>query len=121
MEYAKKILLVDDEEGIQMLYKEELEDEGYTVFSAYTGEEALGKVEEIDPDLVVVDIYLGGGMNGIEVLRRINLEIDDTLPIIISSAFREYKQDLGAWAADDYIVKSASLGELMLSIRKHIR
>ena len=52
----KKILLVDDEEGIQLLYREEFEDEGYTVDSAYNGEEALDIFRKTPPDLVILDI-----------------------------------------------------------------
>lgn len=50
----KRILLVDDEESIQLLYREEFEDEGYSVDSAYNGAEALAKFRENPPDLVVL-------------------------------------------------------------------
>ena len=91
----KKILLVDDEEGIQMLYREELEDDGYEVISAYTGEEGLQKFKEESPDLVILDIQMPG-MNGIETLRQMKMN-NPQLPVILSSAYSEYKQDLGAW------------------------
>jgi two-component system, response regulator, stage 0 sporulation protein F len=62
-------LLVDDEESIQLLYREEFEDEGYIVDSAYNGDEALAKFRENPPDLVLLDINMPG-LNGIEVLRQ---------------------------------------------------
>ena len=65
----KKILLVDDEEGIQLLYREEFEEQGYQVISAYNGEEALKKFKADPPDLVVLDINMPG-INGIQVLRE---------------------------------------------------
>ncbi len=114
----KKILLVDDEEGIQMLYREELEDEGYEVISAYTGEEGLEKFKTESPDLVVLDIQMPG-MNGIEALRQMKME-NPHLPIILSTAYNEYKQDLGAWASDEYVVKSSDINELKEAIRKHL-
>ncbi len=115
----QKILLVDDEDGIQMLYKEEFEDEGYEVISAMTGEEALVKFKEEKPDLVILDIQMPG-MNGIEVLRQMK-EIDPALPVILSSAFNEYKQDLGAWASDEYIVKSADMTALKKAVKMQLQ
>lgn len=114
----KKILLVDDEEGIQMLYREELEDEGYEVISAYTGEEGLEKFKDESPDLVILDIQMPG-MNGIETLRQMKMNNPD-LPVILSSAYNEYKQDLGAWASDEYVVKSSDINELKEAVRKHL-
>ncbi|AGF78855.1 CheY-like receiver, AAA-type ATPase and DNA-binding domain-containing response regulator [Desulfocapsa sulfexigens DSM 10523] len=114
----KKILLVDDEEGIQMLYREELEDEGYEVISAYTGEEGIQKFKEESPDLVILDIQMPG-MNGIETLRQMKME-NPKLPVILSSAYNEYKQDLGAWASDEYVVKSSNINDLKEAVRKHL-
>ncbi|MFH1216333.1 MAG: response regulator [Pseudomonadota bacterium] len=114
----KKILLVDDEESIHLLYREELEEEGYEVHSALSGEDALEKLHIITPDLVILDINMPG-MNGIDVLRRMK-EIDQNLPVILSSAYQEFKQDLASWASDDYIVKSSNLDELKNAVRKHL-
>ncbi len=114
----KKILLVDDEEGIQMLYREELEDDGYEVISAYTGEEGLQKFKDESPDLVILDIQMPG-MNGIETLRQMKM-INPDLPVILSSAYNEYKQDLGAWASDEYVVKSSDIKDLKEAINKHL-
>jgi two-component system response regulator (stage 0 sporulation protein F) len=114
----KKILLVDDEESIHLLYREELEEEGYEVHSALSGEEALEKLHIIAPDLVILDINMPG-MNGIDVLRRMK-EINQAMPVILSSAYQEFKQDLASWASDDYIVKSSNLEELKNSVRKYL-
>ena len=114
----KKILLVDDEESIHLLYREELEEEGYEVHSALSGEEALEKINIISPDLVILDINMPG-MNGIDVLRRLK-EINQKLPVILSSAYQEFKQDLASWASDDYIVKSSNLDELKNAVRRHL-
>ena len=66
----KKILVVDDEENIRFLYKEELEEEGFIVELAKSGEEALEKLSLFRPDLITLDIKMPG-MGGIEVLKRI--------------------------------------------------
>jgi two-component system, response regulator, stage 0 sporulation protein F len=114
----KRILLVDDEESIQLLYREEFEEEGYIVDSAYNGVGALAKFRENPPDLVVLDINMPG-MNGIEVLRQMK-ELRATLPIILSSAYQEYKQDFGSWASEAYVVKSANLDELKATVRRYL-
>jgi DNA-binding response OmpR family regulator len=114
----KRILLVDDEESIQLLYREEFEDEGYIVDSAYNGSEALAKFRENPPDLVVLDINMPG-MNGIEVLRQMK-ELQANLPVILSSAYQEYKQDFGSWASEAYVVKSANMDELKATVRKYL-
>ena len=115
----KKILVVDDEESIHLLYKEELEDEGYEVSSALNGEEALELFDMQAPDLVILDINMPG-MDGIEVLRQMKQKRPD-VPVILSSAYPEYKQDLASWASDDYIMKSFNLDELKESVKKHIK
>jgi len=118
MSDKKKILVVDDEESIHLLYKEEFEEEGYEVISAINGEEALELFDKVEPDLVILDINMPG-MDGIEVLRKMKEKRPD-IPVILSSAYPEYKQDLASWASDDYIVKSFNLDELKESVRRHI-
>ena len=112
----KKIMVVDDEENIRFLYKEELEDDGFAVELARNGEEALEKLPVVDPDLVTLDIKMPG-MGGIEVLKRIR-ENNKDLPIILCSAYSDYKQDFATWASDAYVVKCADLTELKSTIRR---
>ncbi len=112
----KRILIVDDEENIRFLYKEELEEEGFTVELAKNGEEALEKLPLFQPDIITLDIKMPG-MNGIETLKRIR-ETERHLPIIMCSAYGEYKQDFATWASDAYVVKCADLTELKTTIRK---
>ena len=111
----KRILVVDDEEDIRQLYKEELEEEGYEVELAERGVEALDKISRSKPDVVILDLRMPG-MGGLEVLERIR-EQDKELPVIICSAYGEYKHDLTTWASDAYVVKSADLTELKGVIR----
>ncbi|MBI5892168.1 MAG: response regulator [Deltaproteobacteria bacterium] len=111
----EKILVVDDEEGIRLLYKEELEEEGLDVHIAASGEEALKKLEKDKYSLIVLDIKMPG-IDGIEVLRRIK-EKWKSLPVILCTAYHHYKQDFGTWASDAYVVKSSDLKELKDTIK----
>lgn len=112
----KKILVVDDEESIRELYRAELSDEGYEVDLAADGREALRRLDAFRPDLVTLDIKMPG-IDGIEVLRRIR-EKNATIPVVLVSAFGEFKQDFNTWASDAYIVKSHDPTELKETIRK---
>jgi len=112
----KKILVVDDEESIRFLYKEELEEEGFRVELAENGKDALEKLPLFEPDLVTLDIKMPV-MDGIETLRRIR-EVDTQIPIILCSAYGDYKQDLTTWASDAYIVKCADLTDFKSTIRR---
>mmetsp|Transcript_10137 Transcript_10137/g.5247 ORF Transcript_10137/g.5247 Transcript_10137/m.5247 type:complete len:80 (+) Transcript_10137:183-422(+) len=79
----------------------------------------MEKFTQNPPDLVILDINMPG-MSGIEVLRRMK-EINPDLPVILSSAYQEYKQDFGSWASEEYIVKSANMDELKQAVRKHLK
>jgi len=112
----KKVLVVDDEENIRKLYKEELEDLGYEVTTASDGAQALAEMEKTKFDLATLDMRMKG-MDGIETLRRMK-EKNSTLPVIISTAYEAYKHDFGSWCSDAYVVKSADLSLLRETIKK---
>ena len=105
-----KILIVDDEEGIRMLYAMELEDEGYDVITLPDGKNLLAIVEEESPDCIVLDIKMRE-YNGLDLLQQIRKRHYD-LPVILNSAYSSFKVDLKAVAADYYVVKSSDLSEL---------
>jgi len=112
----KKILIVDDEEGLRLLYKEELEDEGASVTLAASGAEALERLEEGTFDLILLDIKMPG-MDGVEVLRRVKEKWSD-IPVILCTAYPHYKHDFGTWASDAYVVKSSDLSELKKTMKE---
>ncbi len=110
-----KILIVDDDLSILRLYKEELEEEGYSVVIATNGQEAIEQFEKEKPDLVSLDIQLPD-IDGIKLLRQMK-EKRPRMPIIMSTAF-DYRDDFSVWASEAYIVKSADLSELKSTIKK---
>jgi DNA-binding NtrC family response regulator len=105
-----KLLVVDDEANIRLLYAQELSDEGYEVVTAANALEAVEKLEGAAFDLVVLDIKLKNE-SGIELLQRIVKE-RHALPVILCTAFSCYKDDFSAWLADGYVVKSSDMQEL---------
>ncbi|MCX5808653.1 MAG: response regulator [Proteobacteria bacterium] len=110
-----KILVVDDEENIRFLFKEELEEEGYQVELASNGFEAIDKVKGTKFDVIVMDIKMPG-MDGIQALNEIKNMIKEQ-PVILCSAYGEFKQDFSSWISDAYVVKSADTGELKQTIK----
>jgi DNA-binding response OmpR family regulator len=110
-----KILVVDDDTHILKLFKEELEEDGYEVVVAGTGEEAMELFEKENPDLVTLDILMPD-IDGISLLRRMK-EMRPRLPIVMSTAY-DYRDDFAVWASEAYIVKSADLSEMKSVIKK---
>ena len=111
-----KLLVVDDEANLRLLYAQELSDEGYEVVTAASAFEAVEKLEAAPFDLVVLDIKLKNE-SGIELLQRIVKE-RQALPVILCTAFSCYKDDFSAWLADGYVVKSSDMTELKDEIRR---
>ncbi|HBA89895.1 MAG TPA: two-component system response regulator [Geobacter sp.] len=105
-----KLLVVDDEANIRLLYAQELSDEGHEVVTAASATEAVEKLQAGDFDLAVLDIKLKNE-SGIDLLQQIVKE-RQTLPVILCTAFSCYKDDFSAWLADGYVVKSSDLQEL---------
>jgi DNA-binding NtrC family response regulator len=112
----KKILVVDDEENIRALYKEELTEMGYDVITVHDGIQALAAMDATRFDLVTLDMRMEG-MDGIETLRKMK-EKDPALPVIICTAYEEYKHDFGSWCSDAYVVKSSDLSLLRDTVKK---
>jgi DNA-binding response OmpR family regulator len=109
------ILLVEDDPKEQVLYREELRSEGYDVILASDGREALEKMRQWMPDLVILDIWMPG-MDGIDSLGYI-LRVNRKLPVILYSSDSSYKSDFRSWSADAYLLKSSDLTELKKTVR----
>jgi DNA-binding response OmpR family regulator len=112
----KKILVVEDERTLCLLYEEELSKEGYDITAVTDAEAALAKLAQDSYDLIVTDIRMPG-KNGIELITQI-MGLRKDIPIIINSAYQSYKEDFMTWAADAYVVKSSSLDELKSKIKQ---
>jgi two-component system response regulator (stage 0 sporulation protein F) len=109
-----KLLIVDDEEHIRYLYSEELTEAGYEVITADSGYNLLERIEEEEPDLVVLDIKMVD-YNGLDLLQDIRNKFYD-LPVVLCTAYDTFKEDMKSIAADFYVIKSFDLTELKTKI-----
>lgn len=116
MKKRKRILVVEDDENQRLLCQEILTDEGYDVVVAGDGKEALKKVEQNLPDLVVLDIVMPE-MDGMEAMTRI-LRKHRKVPVILNTSYAKYREDFMTWAADAYVVKSSDFTELKEKIKE---
>jgi CheY-like chemotaxis protein len=115
----KKILVVEDEESLRLLYEEELKGEGYEILTAGNGKEAIQQLEAGRPDLIILDIVMPV-MDGMEALGRI-VSKERKIPIILNTSYSGYQQDFMSWAADAYVTKSADLTELKKKVRELLK
>jgi two-component system, response regulator, stage 0 sporulation protein F len=114
----KRILIVEDEENQRELYATELEEEGYEVHQAVNGDVAVKMVNKNKYDLVILDIRMPE-MDGIEALGKM-LSHDKKLPIIIYTAYSNYKSNFMTWTANAYLTKSSNLDELKETVKEVI-
>ncbi len=117
---ATRILTVEDDERIRTAVKLALEDEGWKVDEAETGEDALERFSQSPTDVVLIDIMLPG-VDGFEVCRSIRRMSD--VPIIMVTA-RDDTHDIVAGleaGADDYLTKPFQPKELSARIRALLR
>ena len=117
------ILVVEDESAQREVLRYNLEAEGFRVASAENGEEALLLVDEVSPDIIVLDWMLPN-VSGIEVCRRLKSRADTRLvPIIMLSARSEEVDRVRGLetGADDYVIKPYSVVDLMARVRTQLR
>jgi DNA-binding response OmpR family regulator len=120
MERQATVLVVDDEEDIGDLLRDFLEAAGYAVLTAHDGPAALATLGSNAVDCVLLDVMMPG-QSGFEVLRRIREQGD--LPVLFLSARQEDSDKIRGLGlgADDYIVKSATPGEVVARVKAVLR
>jgi DNA-binding response OmpR family regulator len=113
---ALRLLLVEDDDHIRTALRWAMEDEGYDVAEAASGEEAVRLVADAAPDLLVVDLMLGS-MDGYAVIREVRRDLD--IPIIVVSARADTHDIVAALeaGADDYVTKPFQVKEITARLR----
>jgi diguanylate cyclase (GGDEF)-like protein len=117
-----RILIVDDEPAIVELLEEHLQSEGYDTEHAFSGEEALARLEKSAPDLVILDLMLPG-MDGYEVCRLMQADARlNHVPVIMLTARSAVQNKVLGYrrGADDYIVKPFDPDELSVRVRAQL-
>lgn len=112
-----KILIIDDDNHINDMLSESLQSEGYSVFKAYSGTEALMILSQNRPDLILLDLMLPG-LSGEELLSKIK-----DIPVIVVSAKADTADKVGLLlgGAVDYITKPFDMDELLARIIVQLR
>jgi len=115
-----KILVVDDEYHIRLLYQEELQVEGYDVVTSDGSENILEVLSREKPQVVVLDIKLEGNRSGLDLLQEIRSQ-DQSIPTILCTAYDSFQHDLKSIAADFYVVKSVDIAELKSKVEQALK
>ena len=111
-----RILVVDDEPNLRLVYNEELSDEGYEVLEAESGKETFEILNHEPVDLIVLDIKLRSE-SGLDVLQKITKQFPD-IPVILCSAYSAFQDDYTSWLAESYVVKSSDSDELLKEVKR---
>jgi len=111
-----KLLIVEDEKNLRDLYGDELVEAGYEVAKASNGKIAIDLVRNDNFDLIIMDIRMPE-MDGIETLGKV-ITMEKKIPVIIYTAYSNYKSNFMTWTADAYLTKSSNLDELKKKINE---
>ena len=114
--FMKRILIVDDDPNIRLLYKEVLCEGGFDVLEAETGQETFNILDKEAIDLIVLDIKLRFE-SGLDILQKISTQSPE-MPVILCSAYLSYQDDFKSWLADSYLVKSTDPYELVREVNR---
>lgn len=117
----KKVLIVDDQNGIRVLLMEVFNNEGYETFQASNGKMALEIVRTQSPDLVLLDMKIPG-MDGLDILKHVK-NIDPTIKVIMMTAYGELDMikeatDLGAIM---HFTKPFDIDELRMAVNTQLK
>ena len=117
---AYKLLVVDDERDVVEILENKLKREGFEVITAYDGKAALLRIENDDPDIILLDLVMPE-MNGFEVLKEVRTKYKDKWrPVIIVSSKNEFESvaDCYDLEADLYLTKPCSFFDISAGIKK---
>ena len=118
---AKKILIIEDDPGIQLSLKDEFESEGFDVYGADNGLIGMEIIEQNPPDLIILDLMLPF-LNGYQICKKLRQEGNNVPILMLTIKDQEVDKVLGLeLGADDYVTKPFSLRELLARVNALLR
>ena len=117
-----KILIVEDDAQLQIIYQKKLSREGHEVLLATTGQEGLMLAKSAQPNIVLLDVMLPGGQNGFDILEQIKRDPNIAhTPILILTNLDTEQSTAMSIGASDYIIKAnTSLDEMVAKVNKYL-
>lgn len=123
MEAKKKILLVEDDQALATVYRSRLELEGFIVEHVANGEEALSRIVQLKPDLVVLDAMMPkiNGFDVLDIIRQTPETMNTRVIMLTALSQPKDKERAEQLGADDYLVKSqVVIGDVVARIKHHL-
>ncbi|UQD56435.1 response regulator transcription factor [Flavobacterium sp. K5-23] len=119
---SKKIILAEDNSILSLLLKFRLEKEGYQLFIAYDGKEAVNLIEQHKPQLILTDVMMPF-ISGLEVISHVRNKLVEQTPIIVFSSAGQEEMVINAFnlGATDFMSKPFSPNELVIRIKRLLR
>jgi DNA-binding response OmpR family regulator len=111
-----RILIIEDAVNLRLLYRLELESEGYEIVDVGSGTEALDTLAREKIDAIVLDLLLPDCF-GLQLLDEILLQ-QRHLPLVINTAYGQFRDNFLTWGADAFVVKSSDLSELKSALKQ---
>ncbi|PQJ78022.1 response regulator transcription factor [Polaribacter porphyrae] len=119
MSNKKKIVLAEDNSVLSLLLKFRLEKDGYQLFIAVNGKEAIDFIETEDPDLILTDVMMDY-VSGLEVISHVRNQLESKTPILVFSSSGQEEMVLKAFnlGANDFMSKPLSPNELSIRVKR---
>ena len=115
----KKVVLVQDNEDILDIMDQVLEEEGFNVTPSLTTE-PIENIEEIDPDVVVIDDHIKGAVRGSEVVKDLKADPEtEDVPVVLTSTSDKLPEQAEACKADDYIQKPFDIDHMVDVVKRN--
>jgi DNA-binding response OmpR family regulator len=118
---ARRILVVEDDAAVAGLLRDHLQLEGFSVEWSSTGRDVLALANRFAPDLVLLDLTLEEGVDGLELCRVLTQSADHTPVIILTAGTKDDRVRGLTLGADDYVAKPFALDELLARVRAVLR
>ncbi len=115
----KTIMVVDDNRGLVEVIRHRLESQSFNVMCAYSGKDLFASMEELKPDLILLDIMMPQ-MDGLKALTQLKGDPDTaSIPVILLTAKVQYQDVLGGYKmeADSYITKPFTVRQILTAIK----